>query len=65
MTREEIIRRQLETGLPPEWITDDLIEAVAYALGNGFINSAIEYAEPRHAIALVKYAGKIKEASDE
>ncbi len=62
MTREEMIRRQLELGLPPVWITDDLVEAVAYAMGNGFVNAIPEYAEPRHALALVKYAAKIEES---
>ncbi len=63
MTREEQIRKQLQLGIPESWISDDLVEAVAYAIGNGFINAAPEYAEPKHAIALVKYAAKIEESA--
>ncbi len=67
MTREEMIRRQLALGLPEAWrptITPDLVEAVAYALGNGFVNAAPEFAEPVHGIALLKYAARIKEAEE-
>ncbi len=69
MTREEMALVQLTIGIPESWrpavIDADLEEAVAYALGNGFINAAPELAEPKHAIALVKYAAKIEEAKYE
>jgi hypothetical protein len=62
MNRKEQIRLQLEQGLPSEWISDEVVEAVAYALGNQFMKAAPELAEDRHALALVKYARRIEEA---
>lgn len=64
MNRKDQIRLQLETGLPASWITDDVVEAVAYALGNGFINACPDLAEPYHAIALVKYAKRIEDTHE-
>jgi len=61
MTQREQIRRQLHIGLPEVWITDTLVEAVIFALGNGFVNACPELAEPHHAIALVKYAKRIED----
>ncbi len=61
MIRKEIVRAQLQAGIPESWITDELVEAVALAIGNQFIQPAPELAEPRHGMALLKYAAKITE----
>lgn len=62
MTRAQAIRKQLTIGLPESWITDDLVEAVALAIGNQFMGPAPELAEPRHCAAITRYAHKIEEA---
>ena len=64
MTKQEQIRRQLQIGLPEVWITDTLVEAVIFALGNGFVNACPELCEPRHVVAITRYARKIEEASE-
>ncbi len=61
MIRKELVRAQLQAGIPESWITDELVEAVALAIGNQFIQPAHELAEPRHGMALLKYAAKIEE----
>ncbi len=61
MNQREIIRHQLINGIPEAFVTDELVEAVALALGNQFIQPAPELAEPRHGLALHKYAARIQE----
>ncbi len=62
MTRKEIIRQQLISGIPASWITDDLLEAVELAWGGRVLKSpAPELADPKHAAALCRFAGRMEE----
>lgn len=62
MTRREMIRLQLKTGLPEGWITDELVEALEFARGGVTLKyPAPDLADPRHGIALLKFAAAIED----